>query len=88
MYESKGILKHLQKFEKHNTKNLYKKARLGNLKNFSGIGSEYKIPSNQNLIIITSYLSPKECVKKLLLYIFSTQEKNEFKYKMPPSAFR
>ena len=47
---------------KRDPKGLYSK----NIKNFTGIGSNYKIPSNPNLILDTDSLSIESSVKKIL----------------------
>ena len=48
--------------KKRDPKGLYGK----NIKNFTGIGSNYEIPSNPNLILDTDSLSIESCVKKIL----------------------
>ena len=49
-------------FRKRDPKGLYSK----NIKNFTGIGSNYEIPSNPNLILDTYSLSIQSCVEKIL----------------------
>ena len=48
---------------------LYKKARAGLVKNFTGISSPYEPPEMPNLIINTSKCSIEESVKKLEKFI-------------------
>jgi len=48
--------------KKRDPKGLYSK----NIKNFTGIGSNYEIPSNPNLILDTNSLSIESCVEKIL----------------------
>ena len=55
--------------EKRDVKGLYKKARLGEIKNFTGIDSAYEIPSNPEIILDTSKLTIEECIKKILWHI-------------------
>ena len=50
-------------------KGLYKKARQGEIKNFTGISANYEAPENPQLDIDTSSLSVDESVKKVLNYI-------------------
>lgn len=52
--------------EKRDPKGLYKQARNGNIKNFTGIDSLYEIPLNPDLEINTEALSIKEAVEKCL----------------------
>lgn len=52
--------------ENRDPKGLYKKARNGTIKNFTGIGGEYEIPENPDLILNTNEFSGSECLKSLL----------------------
>lgn len=49
--------------ELRDVKGLYKKARAGEIKNFTGIGSRYEVPFTPDLHIDTVKLSPKEAAK-------------------------
>ena len=51
--------------EKRDPKGLYKKARRGELPNFTGIDSPYEAPENPELTLDTSKLSVEECVDRL-----------------------
>ena len=55
--------------EERDTKGLYKKARLGKIKDFTGISSPFEAPKNPALTINTSELSIEEAVKKVVDYI-------------------
>lgn len=55
--------------EQRDPKGLYKKARAGTLKQFTGIDSPYERPSQAELVLDTSVLSVEECVAKLLAYL-------------------
>ena len=55
--------------EKRDVKGLYRKARLGEIRNLTGISSPFEAPVNPALIINTSELSIEESVKKVLDYI-------------------
>ncbi|MCB2294009.1 adenylyl-sulfate kinase [Clostridium algoriphilum] len=59
----------LDECEKRDPKNLYKKARAGVIKEFTGISSPYEKPENPEIIINTNELSIDECVDKILEYI-------------------
>jgi adenylylsulfate kinase len=55
--------------EKRDTKGLYKKARSGELKNFTGIDSPFDAPKKPDLEIDTDKLSVDESVELLLNFI-------------------
>lgn len=52
--------------EEIDVKGLYKKARLGDIKNFTGISSPYEEPEAPDLLVDTHILSMDECVEKVL----------------------
>ena len=56
--------------EARDVKGLYKKARKGEIKDFTGISAPFEAPINPALTINTSELSIKESVKKVLDHIF------------------
>jgi bifunctional enzyme CysN/CysC len=49
--------------EERDVKGLYKKARLGELKNFTGIDSDYEIPNNPEIRIDTTKMSAEEAAE-------------------------
>jgi bifunctional enzyme CysN/CysC len=55
----------LEVAEERDPKGLYKKARRGELPNFTGIDSPYEAPESADLRLDTSTLSVDECVEKL-----------------------
>jgi bifunctional enzyme CysN/CysC len=55
--------------EARDPKGLYKKARLGEIKNFTGISSPYEIPNSPDITINTEVNSIKESVKIILDYL-------------------
>ena len=55
--------------EKRDVKGLYKKAREGKIKDFTGINSPFQAPENPALIINTSKLSIEKSAQKVLDYI-------------------
>lgn len=61
----------LEVCEQRDVKGLYKKARAGEIKNFTGIDSAYEIPKNPDIIIQTHLLS----VDDSLALLFSAVEK-------------
>ena len=52
----------LEECEKRDVKGLYKKARAGIIKGFTGIDQAYEEPENPDLAIDTSGKSVKDCV--------------------------
>ncbi len=58
----------LEVCEQRDTKGLYKKARLGEIKDFTGIDSAYEIPINPEVIVPTN-ISVKESVSLIVNYL-------------------
>jgi adenylylsulfate kinase len=52
--------------EQRDIKGLYKKARAGKIKNFTGIDSPFEIPSNPSLVLNTADKNVEVCVQELL----------------------
>jgi len=59
----------LELCEKRDFKGLYKKARSGELKNFTGINDPYEEPVYPNIICHTERESPTECAMKIISYL-------------------
>ena len=55
--------------EQRDPKGLYKKARRGELKNFTGIDSPYEAPENPELRIDTTTTSPEEAAETIVAYL-------------------
>ncbi|MEO8446545.1 MAG: adenylyl-sulfate kinase [bacterium] len=55
--------------EDRDVKGLYKKARSGEIKNFTGIDSPYEDPSDPEIVIDTNKMSPEESVDLLMKFI-------------------
>ena len=55
--------------EERDVKGLYKKARKGEMKNFTGISSPFEAPKSPEIEINTAHLSIDESVQKVLDYI-------------------
>lgn len=64
----------LQVCEERDPKGLYKKARKGEIKNFTGISDPYDIPKNSDIEIRTDQMTPEECAQKVVNYL----EENKF----------
>ena len=59
----------LEVCEKRDTKGLYKKARAGEIKDFTGIDSLYEQPNNSDLIVDTENLNENESLKIMLDFV-------------------
>ena len=59
----------LETCEKRDIKGLYKKARKGEIKNFTGISAPFEAPKSPEIEINTAQLSIDESVQKVLDYI-------------------
>jgi bifunctional enzyme CysN/CysC len=55
--------------EQRDVKGLYKKARAGDLKNFTGIDSPYEAPENAELTVDTTTLSPVEAAETIVAWL-------------------
>ncbi len=55
--------------EKRDTKGLYKKARNGEIENFTGVNDPYEEPQNPEITIDTSKLSIEKATEKVMKYI-------------------
>lgn len=56
----------LEVAERRDVKGLYKKARAGQLKNFTGIDSPYEVPKNPKLVLDTNVLSAEESAERVI----------------------
>jgi len=59
----------LEVCESRDVKGLYKKARSGEIPEFTGITSPYETPENPELYLQTNILSVDECLEKLFRYL-------------------
>lgn len=55
--------------ERRDPKGLYKKARKGEIKNFTGVDSDYETPEVPEVVINTVDLSIEECADKIIKYL-------------------
>jgi adenylylsulfate kinase len=67
----------IEECEKRDTKGLYKKARKGEIKNFTGINAPYEIPENPNIEIKTEQESVEDAIIKIANYIKNKLSYNE-----------
>lgn len=59
----------LEVCEERDPKGLYKKARSGEIKDFTGIDSAYEDPENPEFVVETDVQSVEECVARILNFI-------------------
>jgi adenylylsulfate kinase-like enzyme len=59
----------LEECEKRDPKGLYKKARAGELKNFTGIDSLYEEPENPDLILDTASSKAEELTDQIINFL-------------------
>ncbi len=55
--------------EQRDPKGLYKKARAGEIKNFTGIDSRYEEPVSPELVVNTAQHSLEECARQVVTYL-------------------
>jgi adenylylsulfate kinase len=55
--------------ESRDVKGLYKRARAGEIKDFTGIDSPYEIPENPEIVVDTGAIPLSECVDQVLAYL-------------------
>lgn len=59
----------LETLEKRDPKGLYKKARAGEIANFTGISDPYEPPENPEIVLRTGVESEEACFRKLVGYL-------------------
>jgi len=55
--------------EQRDPKGLYKKARAGEIPEFTGINSPYEAPQDPEIVLTTDEHSIEECIKKVISYL-------------------
>ncbi|MDO9609391.1 MAG: adenylyl-sulfate kinase, partial [Brevundimonas sp.] len=63
--------------EQRDVKGLYKKARAGELKNFTGIDSPYEAPEAPEIVVDTTTMSPEDAAERIVAWLdgrFSTED--------------
>jgi len=66
----------VQTCEERDVKGLYEKARLGEIKNFTGVSAPFENPKNPHLEINTSKLSVEESTQRVVDYILPIIKNN------------
>lgn len=59
----------LEECERRDVKGLYKKARAGEIKNFTGIDAPYEAPKHPDILIETEKESIEEAVQKVITFV-------------------
>lgn len=59
----------LELCEQRDPKGLYKKARAGEISNFTGIDSAYETPEREHIILDTTVLTAEQCADQLVEYM-------------------
>ena len=59
----------IEECEKRDPKGLYKKVRAGELKNFTGIDSDYEIPIKPEIILNTQTKNAEDLADEVLLFL-------------------
>lgn len=59
--------------EQRDVKGLYKRARAGEIKDFTGINSPYEAPENPELVVETDQLTLEESVNKVMGLLLATR---------------
>jgi adenylylsulfate kinase len=59
----------LEVCEKRDPKNLYRKARAGEIKGFTGLDAPYEAPENPELVLETGEESAEACLERLLEFL-------------------
>lgn len=59
----------LQECEQRDPKGLYKKARTGEVKEFTGISAPYEVPENPQIVIRSHMLTVEESVQQVMDYL-------------------
>jgi bifunctional enzyme CysN/CysC len=65
----------LEVAESRDVKGLYKKARAGQLKNFTGIDSPYEAPDQPDLRIDTTRMTPEEAAEQIVQYLLDLAQR-------------
>ena len=70
----------LQECERRDPKGIYKRAKSGEIKEFTGISAPYEEPENPEIILKTDTMSIEECTKMLFDYLVENEYIQAHKY--------
>ncbi|MBY0414599.1 MAG: adenylyl-sulfate kinase [Bdellovibrionales bacterium] len=63
----------LEECEKRDPKGLYKKARNGEIRGFTGVDAEYELPLKSDIKINTQVINPESAVENVLKFLFENK---------------
>ena len=64
--------------EKRDPKGIYKKARSGEIKEFTGISAPYEDPENPEIVLETDKMSLEECIETILNYLLENDYMKQY----------
>ena len=59
----------LEVCEQRDPKGLYRKARAGQIANFTGVSAPYEAPDHAEIVVHTDKQSPAECVARIIDFL-------------------
>ncbi|GBE04764.1 MAG TPA: adenylyl-sulfate kinase [Nitrospirae bacterium] len=59
----------LEECERRDPKGWYRKAKAGEIKNYTGVSSPYEVPEKPDLVLETDKYSVNECVDRVITYL-------------------
>jgi adenylylsulfate kinase len=68
----------LSECEKRDPKGIYKKARSGEIKEFTGISAPYEDPENPEMVLETDKANLEECIETILNYLIEKEYIKQF----------
>ncbi len=71
----------LEECEKRDVKGLYKKARAGEIPNFTGIDSPFEPPTNASIVVNTAIQDMQACKQKILMAIYKKVKSTSANFK-------
>ncbi len=66
--------------ERRDPKGIYKRARAGEIKEFTGVSAPYEEPENPEIILKTDEMSMEKCIKTILNYLRENKYIQDAKY--------
>ena len=63
----------IEECERRDPKGIYKKARTGEVKEFTGISAPYEEPEHAEIVLETDKMTLEECVKEVMNYLIRNQ---------------
>ena len=66
--------------ERRDPKGIYKRAKAGEIKEFTGVSAPYEEPENPEIILKTDEMSLEKCIKTLLNYLRENKYIQDLKY--------